>query len=76
MKVYLMELIKELKNDNNNAAKSMASVNVTTIKIEEILEETPTAIGVEVEPMKLSQESVSKKLQFLRRTLADFPKGL
>ena len=71
-----MELIKELKNNNNDTAKPIASVNVTTVRIEEIQEETPAATGVEAEPMKLSQESVLKKPWFLQRTLADFSKGL
>ena len=44
--------------------------------IEEIVEETPAATGVEAEPAKPSQEPGPKKARFLRQTLADFPKGL
>ena len=76
MKVHLMKLIKELENDDTDTAEPAASINVATVRIKEILEETPTVIGVEAEPAKLSQESALKKPRFLWRTLADFPKRL
>ena len=71
-----MELIKELNENNNNESVSVNSINVTTARIKEILEETPTATGVVVEHVKPSQELAPKKPQFLQRTLTDFPKGL
>ena len=64
MKVCLMELIKELENDDNDTAEPMASVNVTTVRIEKILEETPATMRVEMELMKSFQELASKKLWF------------
>ena len=64
MKVHLIELIKEFKNNDNESA-SINKVNVSTVRIEVIHEETPAVTEVEVELMKLSQESVPKKLQFL-----------
>ena len=65
LKVYLMEFLNRLKNEDNNTAAPAASVNILTARIKEIKEETPAATGVEVEPAKLSQELGKKKLQFL-----------
>ena len=52
MKACLIELLKKLNNDNNAAAPA-ASVNVLTIRIKEVEEETPAATGVKVESVKL-----------------------
>ena len=64
MKVYLIEFLNKLKDDINTTA-FMASINISTVRIKEVKEETPTTTGVEVEYVKLSQELAPKKLWFL-----------
>ena len=54
LKIYLIEFLNRFKNNNNNTAAFTASVNILTIRIEEIEEEILAATGVEVEPVKLS----------------------
>ena len=72
MKAYLIELLSELEKEDSDTAVPTASVNVFTVKIEKINEETSIATEIEAEPVILSQEPALKKPRFIYQTFIDF----